>query len=148
MRCLQRTKKTPHPSAFGCHLLPQEKAFLYAESKEKPRTRRCKHSAWMSTAPNRADARTHYQQRNGAHISLPPGGRWHAKRDGRSPRNFMFSLALSQRALPHPTWSGAPSWREPFRIIPPIEKHHQRRSLGGVCVFSDKVAEPTEKVFY
>ena len=28
MRCLQRRKKTPHPSAFGCHLLPQEKAFF------------------------------------------------------------------------------------------------------------------------
>ena len=24
-----KTKKTPHPSAFGYHLLPQEKAFLY-----------------------------------------------------------------------------------------------------------------------
>ena len=27
---------------------------------------RGKHSAWMSIAPNRADARTHHQQRNGA----------------------------------------------------------------------------------
>ena len=33
----EKTKMTPHPSAFGCHLLPQEKAFLCAESKEKPR---------------------------------------------------------------------------------------------------------------
>ena len=24
--------------------------------------------------------------------SLPPGGRWHAKRDGRSPRDFGFGL--------------------------------------------------------
>ena len=38
---LLRTE-TPHPSACGCHLLPQEKAFLCAESKEKPRARRGK----------------------------------------------------------------------------------------------------------
>ena len=25
-----------------------------------------------------------------AHKSLPPGGRWHAERDGRSPRNLQF----------------------------------------------------------
>ena len=46
--------------------------------------------------------------------SLPPGGRWHAKRDGRSPRDFGFVLIISQRALPHPTSSGAPSRREPL----------------------------------
>ena len=27
------------------------------------------------------------------YISLPPGGRWHAKRDGRSPRDFRFVLS-------------------------------------------------------
>ena len=27
--------------------------------------------------------------------SLPPGGRWHAKRDGRSPRDFRLALTLS-----------------------------------------------------
>ena len=26
--------------------------------------------------------------------SLPPGGRWHAQRDGRSPRDFIFVLTL------------------------------------------------------
>ena len=106
-----------------------------------------KHSAWMSTAPNRAEARTHYPQRNGAHISLPPGGRWHAKRDGRSLRDFKFSQFSWYRALPHPTSSGAPSRREPFRIVPPIEKHHQRKFLGGVSYFSAKVAELTARDF-
>ena len=77
---------------------------------------RGKHSAWMSAAPNRADARTHYQQRNGAHKSLPPGGRWHAVgvprsewnelwgfaalRDGRRPRDFRFSQLSLYRTLP------------------------------------------------
>ena len=50
----------------------------------------------------------------GRQHSLPPGGRWHAKRDGRSPRDFGFVLIISQRALPHPTSSGAPSRREPL----------------------------------
>ena len=50
--------------------------------------------------------------------SLPPGGRWHAKRDGRSPRDFGFVLIISQRALPHPTSSGAPSRREPLVCAP------------------------------
>ena len=35
-------------------------------------------------------------------ISLPPGGRWRAKRDGRSQRDVKFVLTLLQRALPLP----------------------------------------------
>jgi len=34
--------------------------------------------------------------------SLPPGGRWHAKRDGGSLRNHWSTKTLRKRTLPHP----------------------------------------------
>ena len=82
-----------------------------------------------------------------AHISLPPGGRWHAKRDGRRPRDFKFSQISWYRALPHPTSSGAPSRREPFVKPLPTEKHHQRNFLGGVRYFSANNAEASRCLF-
>ena len=57
-------------------------------------------------------------------------------------RNFhCIALSLSRFAT-------APSRREPFRIVPPIEKHHQRKFLGGVRVLSAKVAEMTAILFF
>ena len=107
-----------------------------------------KHSAWTSTARNRADARTHHQQRNGAHISLPPyikhslmwGGGTRSVTEGArvtlSFRNFhCIALSLSRFAT-------APSRREPFVKPLPTEKHHQRNLLGGASYFSAKDASP------
>ena len=38
---VETNARTPHPSVFGCHLLPQEKAFFdMQKTKEKPRARR------------------------------------------------------------------------------------------------------------
>ena len=102
---------------------------------------RVKHSAWISTAPNRADARTHYQQKKGLQKSLPPRGRGTAiaVEGACVPWNLDWphnnALSLSRLTAP------APSRREPFRIVPPIEKHHQRKFLGGVRYFSAKIAE-------
>ena len=106
-----------------------------------PDTRvRGKHSAWQSTAPNRAEARIHHPQKNGS--QKPSYGR-KGDRDsgGRSLRNFKVrarfivthspSVACGDNSLPE----GA------FRKFTSIEKHHQRKFLGGVRVFSAKVAE-------
>ena len=41
---------------------------------------RWKHSAWMSIAPNRADARTHSPQRKTGKQRLPLGGSWRRRR--------------------------------------------------------------------
>ena len=48
--------------------------------------------------------------------SLPPGGRWHAERDGRSQRDFKFILTLLLRALPQSASLTAPSRREPLDV--------------------------------
>ena len=105
-----------------------------------------KHSAWQSTAQNRAEARTHHPQRNSA--QKPSSGR-KGDRDsgGRSLRTVKFarfivthspSVACGDSSLPE----GA------FRKVAPTEKHHQRHFFGGVRVFSAKNAEPTERLFY
>ena len=63
---------------------------------------------------------------------------------------MQFARILLSRALPQSfaTQNPAPSRREPFRIVPPIEKHHQRKILGGVSYFSAKNAEATERPFF
>ena len=39
--------------------------------------------------------------------SLPPGGRWHAKRDGRSPRYFEISNIFIEARSPSPDFVGS-----------------------------------------
>ena len=103
-----------------------------------------KHSAWQSTAQNRAEARTHHPQRNSA--QKPSSGR-KGDRDsgGRSLRNFKFarfivthspSVACGDSSLPEGAFVVSNA-KTPPKII-----------LGGVRVFSAKNAETTERLFY
>jgi len=54
--------------------------------------------------------------------SFHPEGMWHAKRDGRSPRNFKLARTLLYRTLPQSfaTQNPAPSRMEPF--VNPTDK--------------------------
>ena len=96
-----------------------------------------KHSAWTSTH-HRAEARTHYTQRNGT--QKPPSEREgdHEVVEGArvtfSLREFYchaLSLSRLRRQLP-PGGS--------LSHISTDRKHHQRKILGGVRVFSTKDA--------
>ena len=68
---------------------------------------------------------------------------------GRSPRDLQFARILLSRALPQSfaMQNPAPSRREPF-VSFQQHKHHQRKFLGGVCVFSAKNAETTGGYFF
>ena len=57
-----------------------------------------------------------------------------------------FDETLPQRALPQSPAAPAPSRREPF-VSSQRQKHHQRKFLGGVRVFSAKNAETKGVVF-
>ena len=94
---------------------------------------RGKHSAWMSTH-HRAEARTHYTQKNGA--PKPSSGR-KGDRDsgGRSPRDFQFARILLLRALLQSPTAPAPSRREPFVSLPHKNNTTKEKSLV-VFVFS------------
>ena len=96
-----------------------------------------KHSTWQSTH-HRAEARTHYPQKHGA--QKPSSGRKgdHEVVEGArvtfSLREFYchaLSLSRLRRQLP-PGGS--------LSHIPTDRKHHQRKILGGVRVFSAKDA--------
>ena len=88
---------------------------------------RGKHSAWMSTH-DRAEARTHYTQKNGA--PKPSSGR-KGDRDsgGRSPRDFQFARILLLRALLQSPTAPAPSRREPFVSLPHKNNTAKEKSL-------------------
>ena len=94
---------------------------------------RGKHSAWQSTH-DRAEARTHYLQRNSAR--KPSSGR-KGDRDsgGRSTRDFQFARILLLRALPQSPTAPAPSRREPF-ISSLQHKNTTKENSLVVFVFS------------
>ena len=112
-----------------------------------PDTRvRGKHSAWQSTAPNRAEARIHHPQKNGS--QKPSSGR-KGDRDsgGRSLRKFKFARFIVTHS-PSVACGDNSLSEGAFRKFTSIEKHHQRKFLGGVRVFSAKVAEASRCFFY
>ena len=86
-------------------------------------------------------------RRRTAHKSLPPGGRGTAiaveGACGTLSSRALYCNALSlSRLRRQPLPEGA------FRKFTSIEKHHQRKFLGGVRVFSAKVAEASRCFFY
>ena len=104
-----------------------------------------KHSAWQSTH-HRAEARTHSPQKHGA--QKPSSGRKgdHEVVEGArvtfSLREFYchaLSLSRLRRQLP-PGGS--------LSHIPTDRKHHQRKILGGVRVFSAKYADVMPQPFF
>ena len=96
---------------------------------------RGKHSAWQS-AHSRAEARTHYTQRNGT--QKPSSGRkGYRDSGGRSPRDFQLAWILLSRALPQSfaAQNPAPSRREPF-ISYCQQKNTTKENSLMVFVFS------------
>ena len=107
---------------------------------------RGKHSAWTSTAPNQAEARTHYKQRRVSYKA--PSGRELAPKatEGERVTIKLIKTPKSRRLLP--PLSRSPSLSEGgFGKPPPTKKHHQGKFLGGVRVFSAKHVE-TNSVFF
>ena len=97
---------------------------------------------------HRVEARTHYPQKNGA--PKPSSGRKVARlavTEGESVilnSDELYHNALSLSLLlriPSSLPEGA------FHKFTPTEKHHQRKFLGGVRVFSAKNAEAKSGVF-